>query len=110
MRLNNVILVKNKPFLLSIYKASPKTIDHMLNVTTDYELKLLYHILHFIVKGKIPINNSDFDAVTKKKKISFLKKNFETKIKEPVSRKELLPLIKKMKSALPILLRPLLEK
>lgn len=77
-------LVRDKGFLRALYEGpNPLKNRRLILAATDTQLKTLIKVIFYICNGEISIDTADFQVI-KKRKLSFLKKNFEdqTKVNE----------------------------
>jgi len=75
-------LVHDKAFLRALYVGpNPLKNRRLIFAATDSQLDTLIKFIFYVCNGEISIDTSDFQAIKKKKKLSFLKRNFEDKNK-----------------------------
>jgi hypothetical protein len=75
-------LVRDKAFLRALYVGpNPLKNRRLIFAATDSQLDTLIKFIFYVCNGEISIDTSDFQAIKKKKKLSFLKRNFEDKNK-----------------------------
>jgi hypothetical protein len=71
-------LVRDKAFLRALYEGpNPLKNRRLIFAAADTQLDTLIKFIFYVCNGKISIDATDFQAIKKKRKLSFLKKNFE---------------------------------
>ena len=71
-------LIRDKAFLRDLYDGpNPLKNRRLIFAATDGQLNSLITFIYYVCNGKITINALDFKSIKKKKKLTFLKKNFE---------------------------------
>lgn len=107
-------LLGEQELLKNIANSSTSRVRHLLNASNSKQLHLLVKIIHHIVSGDIKLKTSDFALVTKAKKLSFLTREFEREkdlaILLKKDRGDILSVLYKIQSVIPILLRPIVTK
>lgn len=78
-------LVRDKGFLRALYEGpNPLKNRRLILAAADSQLETLIKFIFYVCNGQISIDTADFQVIKKKRKLSFLKKNFEdeTKVNE----------------------------
>jgi hypothetical protein len=78
-------LVRDKGFLRALYEGpNPLKNRRLILAAADSQLETLIKFIFYVCNGEISIDTADFQVIKKKRKLSFLKKNFEdeTKVNE----------------------------
>lgn len=73
-------LIRDKAFLRALYEGpNPLKNRRLIFAATESQLNSLIKFIYYVCNGKISIDSSHFESIKKKKKLSFLKTNFENK-------------------------------
>lgn len=74
------LLIRDKAFIRSLYDGpNPLKNRRLLNGASESQLNTLIKFIYYVCNGQISIDALDFQSIKKKRKLSFLKKNFENK-------------------------------
>ena len=74
-------MIRSKPFLGLLYKSNPMTAKQILNHASDFDIKTLLNVVHFLAKGEIKIRREDVEKLNFSRKTSYLHKTFGTRSK-----------------------------
>jgi hypothetical protein len=107
-------LLTEKHFFENLYTAhTPLQVRHVLNISSEKQLKLLVKVIHLVSAGEIPLKQKDFDKIKKSKKLNFVNNHFERerdyKKLLGYSRKELISILYKIQGVIPSIISPLLS-
>lgn len=72
------LMISNRGFLKSFGTSSNFQARNLIRSATDEELKTLALILHKICIGQIPMSKSTLNELSKRKKVTYLRKKFES--------------------------------